>query len=243
VAACGLSAMDRSHVEAELARAPEYYAARLRQVALRGRRAVLDAGCGIGQWSAVLAEENHAVVALDPRLERLRVARLIARENGLENVRLVCASAEALPFRPGAFDAEICYGVLMFVRPRRTLGELARALGPGGVLYLIASGPAWYLLDFPRRSVALRSVWPLLWSVAYLARTLWRRLTAADLPYTCFTRRDLRRLLERAGLRPESIAAEGTLGRDGGGVAPAYRAGPGGVATVHEALARKEPVS
>lgn len=93
----------------------------------RGR--TLDVGCGTGRNLPRLPAGVRAV-GLDPTMDSLRRARRRA-----PGVPLVCGSAEALPFRAGAFDTVVCGLVLCSVPdPARGLAEIGRVLAAGGTL-------------------------------------------------------------------------------------------------------------
>ncbi|HEY4640880.1 MAG TPA: class I SAM-dependent methyltransferase [Thermoanaerobaculia bacterium] len=92
---------------------------------VRGR--VLEIGCGTGRNLPLYVEPP---VAFDPDLACVRVARSRA-----PHARLLVASAEALPFRNGAFDTIVSSLVLCSVGdPLAAVRELRRVLAPGGSL-------------------------------------------------------------------------------------------------------------
>ena len=93
---------------------------------------VLDVGCGPGALTAVLAGRlgPSAVSAADPSEPFVAAAR--ARHPGVEVVR---ASAEALPFPDGTFDATLAQLVVHFMSdPVAGLAEMARVTRPDGVV-------------------------------------------------------------------------------------------------------------
>jgi len=97
----------------------------------RGQRA-LDVGCGTGQLTAELASvlgvEN--VAAVDVSDDMLAACR--ARVPGAE---IHAASAEALPFADGAFDAALAQLVVNLVGdPPGAVREMARVVRPGSVV-------------------------------------------------------------------------------------------------------------
>jgi ubiquinone/menaquinone biosynthesis C-methylase UbiE len=93
----------------------------------RGR--TLDLGCGTGRNMPLFAPGVRAV-GLDPALDSLRRARRRAPA-----APLVCASAEALPFRAGTFDTVVAGLVLCSVPdPARGLREVRRVLCADGTL-------------------------------------------------------------------------------------------------------------
>ena len=93
----------------------------------RGR--TLDLGCGTGRNLAIFPAGVRAI-GVDPALVSLRRAGRRAPA-----APLVCARAEALPFRAGVFDTVVCGLVLCSVRdPARGLAEARRVLRADGTL-------------------------------------------------------------------------------------------------------------
>ena len=125
-------------------RSVESYAARLAQYGFSGRGAVLDAGCGFGQWSLALATTNASVESCDIQDERVDFLRELARLAAVENLRATRGDLAALPHPDASFDAVFCYGALFLTPWRESLGELMRVLRPGGILYVNANGFGWY---------------------------------------------------------------------------------------------------
>jgi SAM-dependent methyltransferase len=104
---------------------------------LRPRMRVLDVGCGPGSITLGLAETvtPGEVVGIDLQPAQVERARALATGRGVANARFEVASAYALPFPDGAFDAALAHCVLMHLRePVRALRELRRVLRPGGVV-------------------------------------------------------------------------------------------------------------
>jgi ubiquinone/menaquinone biosynthesis C-methylase UbiE len=86
----------------------------------------LDVACGTGMSTVALGDHAERVVGVDVSAEMLRSAR---RAPGAS---YLLASAERMPFRPGAFGAATCSsGVHWFDQPA-FFGELHRVLRPGG---------------------------------------------------------------------------------------------------------------
>jgi SAM-dependent methyltransferase len=124
--------------------APEYQAAHAEEIAgftwcpegvvedsarllgeVAGRR-VLEVGCGAAQCARWLAARGAEVAAFDVSRAQLRLAG--------DGVPLVCADAEAIPFRDASFDVAFsAFGALPFVADSaRVMREVARVLRPGG---------------------------------------------------------------------------------------------------------------
>ncbi len=96
-----------------------------------GQRA-LDVGCGPGALTAELVRilGSAAVTAVDPSAPFVGAAR-----ERLPGVRVELASAEALPFDDGAFDAVLAQLVVHFMSdPVAGIGEMARVARTGGVV-------------------------------------------------------------------------------------------------------------
>jgi malonyl-CoA O-methyltransferase len=92
-------------------------------------RAVLDLACGSGRYLAAVRARGAALaVGLDLVEEMLLRARQVSP-------LLIRADLGHLPVRDGAFDVIVC-GLAVGHQPdlRAALGEIARVLGPGGVL-------------------------------------------------------------------------------------------------------------
>lgn len=97
-------------------------------------RDVLEYGCGAAQWSVHLARRGARAVGLDQSRAQLRHARRAVADAGVD-VRLVCASATAVPFPDERFDVVFCdHGAMSFCDPAATVPEVARLLRPGGQL-------------------------------------------------------------------------------------------------------------
>jgi ubiquinone/menaquinone biosynthesis C-methylase UbiE len=93
---------------------------------------VLDVGCGTGRNLPRYAADTF-VVGVEPADDALRRARARA-----PHVPLVRASAEALPFRAGAFDTVVSGLVFCSVPDAaKGLGEVKRVLKPQGMLRML----------------------------------------------------------------------------------------------------------
>ena len=101
---------------------------------------MLDAGSGVGGPAAWLADRRGVrPVCAEP------VRHAAAASRRLFGLPVVAATAEALPFPAGTFDAAWCLGVLCTtVHKAAVLAGLRRVLRPGGRLGLLvyaATGP------------------------------------------------------------------------------------------------------
>jgi SAM-dependent methyltransferase len=104
---------------------------------LASGRAVLDAGCGVGYGTALLAGAGAAeAVGIDVSRGSVEAARAGAPGNA----SFVVGDVHALPFDDGRFDLVVCFEVIEHVAAQdAVLAELARVLSPDGVL--VVSSP------------------------------------------------------------------------------------------------------
>jgi SAM-dependent methyltransferase len=104
-------------------------------------RSVLDAGCGVGWGSALLAGAGAASVAgLDVDADALDDAR-----ERTEAVSFVRGDLMELPFGDECFEVVVCFEAIEHVPdPLVALDELRRVLVPGGVLTISSPNPGVY---------------------------------------------------------------------------------------------------
>lgn len=196
----GLSEYERDFVRLEFTgrRTRAYYESRVAYHAITGCELVLDAGCGMGQWSVALAGSNRRVYGIDLNEGRIHVGRRLVNSLDLRNIHLDRGSIEAIQFPSSTFDAVFCYGVFMFTDMPRSLSEFSRVLRPGGKLYLNANSYGWYvhlLRDVP---------WNRKPALGIIKNTLLGRTRAVIV-----SERWLRNLLNQAGFDVVQLACEG----------------------------------
>ena len=164
---------------------------RWREWLARGARGrTLDLGCGTGRTLPLFPKEARAV-GLDPSAEAMRRARKRAPD-----VPLVRASAQALPFRDGAFDTVVSGLVFCSVPdPAQALGEVRRVLRPGGRLRVMEHVRA-------RNAFGAR--------LQDLVQPAWTRITGG-----CHPNRDTEVAVEAAGfgIEDQGRRSRGTMRR------------------------------
>jgi SAM-dependent methyltransferase len=100
-------------------------------------QAVLEPGCGSGRLTEILAAltgPTGRVVAFDRSREFMRIA---ARRGLPAHVHLRVAGIGAFRIEPAAFDHVLCFNAYPHLVPQRLVARrLARALRPGGVLWI-----------------------------------------------------------------------------------------------------------
>jgi len=103
---------------------------------LRGRR-VLELAHGPGHLLAAMSRAGFSLVGLDLSPQMGQLARGRLRRAGC-NVPLVRACAQALPFRAGSFDSVVSTFPTEFIFDPATLKEMARVMGQGGTVVVVA---------------------------------------------------------------------------------------------------------
>ena len=118
----------------------------LKRVPPRAGERVLDVGCGFGETSTELARAvgpKGSVLGIDVCEDFLEIARADAAAVGLTSVTFQVADAQTARF-PTRFD--LCFsrfGTMFFQNPAAALGNLRRAVSPGGRLMMLV----WRRLD------------------------------------------------------------------------------------------------
>lgn len=124
---------------------------------------VLEAGCGAGRFTRILAEAGARLVSFDYSA----AVDACAENNGqFDNLTLMQCDIFAMPFRPGSFDYVFCHGVLQHTPdPKAAFMALARLVAPGGFISI----------DVYRKDGLIRP-----WKSKYL----WRPLSTRIRPQT-----------------------------------------------------------
>jgi len=160
---------------------------------------VLDLGCGRGELLAEIARRHPRARLFGLDVSAVR-AHAALRATGAR-AALVGASAEAPPFRAGAFDRVFCTETLEHLKaPERCVGEIARLLAPGGRAILTVPNATGFA-PFHRlgRLVPGRWLRSKLLPYEHPANT--------DQPIdTCFTYGEILALVRRGGLAIEAVA-------------------------------------
>jgi ubiquinone/menaquinone biosynthesis C-methylase UbiE len=101
---------------------------------------VLEAGCGVGAQTRILARRNPEAVfeCVDISGESIEQARAVATREGLEHVTFKQADLYALSCKPGSFDhVFVCFVLEHLQEPEHALNIFRQILKPGGSLTLI----------------------------------------------------------------------------------------------------------
>jgi SAM-dependent methyltransferase len=101
---------------------------------------VLEAGCGIGAQTAILAKNSPGalITSVDISEDSLKHAGDKIRLEGIDNVTFLQGDLFLLPFAPGSFDhIFVCFVLEHLAEPGRALGHLRPLLKDGGTITII----------------------------------------------------------------------------------------------------------
>ena len=108
---------------------------------------VLDVGCGSGLFFSQVADKAKIVVGVDTSRNLLFKAKEHADD--FQNVSVLQADADHLPFRDGLFDLVFSFTVLQNMpKPTETLSKLKQITKPGGSVVVTGLKKAFPLDKF-----------------------------------------------------------------------------------------------
>jgi ubiquinone/menaquinone biosynthesis C-methylase UbiE len=183
----------------------------------RGKRC-LDAGCGGGRGSILMAEAAALeVVGIDLSPTNIESCTKRAAQKGLSNLTFQRESLASLPFADASFDIVWCNGVLHHTaQPDQGLKEITRVLKPGGHmwLYLYGSGGIyWYVIDWIRGLLRGVNVRECIWQLRVMEMPVGRIAEWIDDWFTGdlrrYTRADVVRRLDELGFTETAVLDRG----------------------------------
>lgn len=96
---------------------------------------VLDVGCGIGEFSRLLARRSKRVLAFDLSPESIRIAEEQSKQHS--NIDFRVADAMTYEYPNGQFDCIVSIATLHHLEADETLSKLRKALKPNGSLIIL----------------------------------------------------------------------------------------------------------
>lgn len=100
---------------------------------------VLDAGCGFGQCSSLLASNGHRVTLCDISSNMIDGAKKLFSQKGIENVDFIKGSIlDHSPEHLEQYDLVLCHAVIEWTNdPKSMLNSVVSMIKPGGYLSLM----------------------------------------------------------------------------------------------------------
>ncbi len=125
------------------------------------RSSVLEAGCGVGAQTVILARNSPEArfTCIDLSAESLEQARARTRDAAVHNVSFQRADIFDLPFPHGSFDhVFVCFVLEHLADPGRALASLRSRLKPGGSMTVIEGdhGSTFFHPDGPNARRAIQ---------------------------------------------------------------------------------------
>lgn len=110
--------------------------AALRWLKLQPSHAVLDAGCGTGRFTTLIAQRCREVLALDFSVKSIEILQSKAKSLGLPNIRMLNADLTKVELPSACFDRAISIAVIQHIPSAegrlQALRNVCASLKPGG---------------------------------------------------------------------------------------------------------------
>lgn len=134
--------VDSRPFSSKVPRSKNNYRHRLEVLGFVDKKHILDAGCGMGQWSYLMSQMNCQLTAIDQSKHRIEIAKYLNRNH--HNISFLVGNLETIPFS-ATFDAIFCYSVFMFTRMQDVLSQFNKALKQDGIIYLNFNDVGYYM--------------------------------------------------------------------------------------------------
>jgi SAM-dependent methyltransferase len=121
---------------------------------------VLEAGCGVGAQTIILAKNNPGVqfTSLDIAFDSIKKAKALISREGVTNVDFHAGDIFILPFDENAFDhIFVCFVLEHLTDPLNALHSLKSHLKPGGTITVI-EGDHGSTYFYPESELAMKTV-------------------------------------------------------------------------------------
>lgn len=122
---------------------------------------VLEAGCGTGAQTVILAKNNPGVeiTSVDISQDSVKRAEKKIRSEGISNVTFKVGDLFTLPFAPQSFDhIFVCFVLEHLPDPKKALAALRPLIRPGGTITVIEGdhGSTYFYPECPESRRAIR---------------------------------------------------------------------------------------
>jgi 2-polyprenyl-6-hydroxyphenyl methylase/3-demethylubiquinone-9 3-methyltransferase len=161
----------------------------------------LDAGCGTGYLSRLLAKQCGSVYAIDASPSMISMANYLRDDDKL--IYPIISNLEALPFPESTFDGILCSSVIEYLdRPDICLREFFRVLKKDGQL----------LLSVPNRNSILRISEKLCFgfTTTVVGYSIPKHLEYLKFSKRSYTQRELCSVLTKVHFKQEKVTFGGT---------------------------------
>jgi ubiquinone/menaquinone biosynthesis C-methylase UbiE len=186
-----LASLWTAHAQAET----EVASFLLREAGMERGRALLDVGCSTGGLLIAAKSGFESVVGVDVALRWLMIGAVRLREAGIEP-KLVCANAEALPFRDESFDAITSIDTVEHLGDAAAGMREAYRVAQAGATTLWATNNRYAPLPDPQVHLWGVGWLPRAWQAGYVAR---RRKDLHRYQIRMRSAREMNRLVRQAG--------------------------------------------
>jgi len=126
----------------------DYWENKLRDLGLIKQNIdVLEIGSGNGQWLIAFKRFANRVCGIEPgeEIRQYSLERFVEYHVD-DEIEVLNAPAEKIPYENEIFDLLFCSGVFMFTKQELALKEFNRVLKPGGKLLITANGLGYFLM-------------------------------------------------------------------------------------------------
>lgn len=114
---------------------------------LKASKKILDVGCGTGELSIFLAEQEsrHYIIGVDPVKGMIKVAKRHRDQRECDGIHFIICDGRFLPFKHSCFDALVSRGdAFVFLVPQKVaLSEFKKVLKSGGVVVIEIDNVRW----------------------------------------------------------------------------------------------------
>jgi len=147
---------------------------------LRNKNKILEAGCGTGKMSLILANRGCSTILIDTSFEALIMARnYFKRCNLMEKAYFVRADIKSPPFKDSSFDAVFNEGVIEHFDGNErqfVISELANLLKIDGLLAVVVPNKLNIPYILTKKYQEKKGIWSFGIEIPYTPKELYQRI-------------------------------------------------------------------